>query len=82
MNDRPSVAKKMNRFTASAIISSMYGDDANYDDNDGTHLDSHANMVVCGKYCWVFADSGLKADVTAFSDEVAGKCSMFPLLMH
>ena len=51
MNDRPSVAKKINRFTASAIISSMYGDDANYDDNDGTHFDSHANMIVCGKYC-------------------------------
>ena len=45
-----------------------------FEDNDeyntGTHLDSHANMAVCGKHCWVVADTGFKADITAFSDEV------------
>ena len=40
------------------------------EDNTGTHLDSHANMEVCGKYCWVIVNTGFKADVTVFSDEV------------
>ena len=48
-------------------------------DIDGTHLVSHTNMIICGKYCWVFADSGLKADVSAFSEEV-GKMLNVPIV--
>ena len=42
----------------------------NDEHNTGTHLDSHANIAVCGKYCRVVADTGFKADITAFSNEV------------
>ena len=38
--------------------------------NEGTHLDSHANMVVCGKHCHILSRSGINATVSAFTDDV------------
>ena len=38
--------------------------------NDGTHLDSHANMVVCGRYCHILSRSGISATVSAFTEDV------------
>ena len=38
--------------------------------NGGTQLDSHANMIVMGKHCYIISRSGMTADVNAFSDEV------------
>ena len=50
------------------MVLSLLEDNDEY--NTGTHLDSHANMAVCGKHCRVVADTGFKADITTFSDEV------------
>lgn len=47
--------------------------------NDRTHLDSHANTIVYGKFCWVFADSGFKADDTPFCKKV-GKMLQVPIV--
>ena len=38
--------------------------------NEGTHLESHANMVVCGKYCHTLSGSGINATVSAFTNDV------------
>ena len=38
--------------------------------NEGTHLDSHANMMVCGKYCHILSQSEINATVSAFTDDV------------
>ena len=38
--------------------------------NEGTRLDSHANMVVCGKYCHILSRSRINAMVSAFTDDV------------
>ena len=67
INDQPNLTKKMSQYIASAILGLLDNGDNNDDGNVWTHLDSHANMIVCGKYCWVFVNSNLKADVTVFS---------------
>ena len=36
-----------------------------------TELDSHANMAVLGKHCFVFENSGRSCDVSAFSPTIA-----------
>ena len=38
----------------------------------GSELDSHANMIVAGEQAYVFSESGLNANVRAFSDEASG----------
>ena len=38
--------------------------------NGGTYLDSHANMVICGKYFHILSRSGINATVSAFTDDV------------
>ena len=38
--------------------------------NEVTYLDSHANMVVCGKYCHILSRSGINATVSAFTNDV------------
>ena len=38
--------------------------------NEGTHLDSHANVLVCGKYCHILSWSGINATVSAFNNNV------------
>jgi hypothetical protein len=37
-----------------------------------TDLDSHANMIVVGKHCYIISYSGKYIDVNAFSDAVGG----------
>ena len=66
LNDQQKVVK-IDQYTSSIVLLSMKNNDEH---NTGTHLDSHANMAVCGKHCRVIADTGFKADITAFSDEV------------
>ena len=38
--------------------------------NLGTHLDSHANMVVLGKHCRIISQSGTTAQVSEFTDDI------------
>ena len=38
--------------------------------NEGTHLDSHVNMVVCCKHCHILSRSGINTTVSAFTDDV------------
>ena len=38
----------------------------------GSELDSHANMIVAGEQAYVFSESGVNANVRAFSDEASG----------
>ena len=38
--------------------------------NEGSHLDLHVNMIVCGKHCHILSQSGIKATVSAFIDNV------------
>ena len=38
--------------------------------NEGSHLDLHANMIVCGKHYNILSRSGINATVSAFTDDV------------
>ena len=38
--------------------------------NEGTHLDSHANIVVCGKYCHILSRSGINTTIPVFTNDV------------
>ena len=38
-------------------------------DASRTELDSHANMPVVGKYCYIINDTGKEADVNAFTPD-------------
>jgi hypothetical protein len=42
------------------------------DESIQSDLDSHANMVVLGKHCFIISDSGKYIDVNAFADAVGG----------
>ena len=55
----------------SAIIVSSTGEE--YGDGDGsrTELDSHANMCVVGKHCYILANSGRTIEVNPFSPDYA-----------
>ena len=60
MNDQPSVAKKMNQFTASAILGSMNSDDNNNNNNNNnnrTYLDSH---IECNNVTKIHCNSPTK----------------------
>jgi hypothetical protein len=61
---------KINEFTAKAIIAAVDGQDYELETNGGSQLDSHANMNVFGKHCYVISNSGKYANVSAFSEEV------------
>ena len=54
-----------------AVIASGAADSANDIKSSTTELDSHANMVVVGAQATVIQETGLFADVNAFSDEVS-----------
>jgi hypothetical protein len=54
--------------TTNAIITAVNGSDNEI--NGGSQLDSHVNMNVFGKHCYVISSSGKYANVSAFSDEV------------
>ena len=66
-----------NKFTsiliASAIVSATTADEDRMD-VDGqtmsrTELDSHANMPVVGKHCYIIRDTGRRVDVSPFSPD-------------
>ena len=38
--------------------------------NEGSHLDSHATMIVCGKYYHILSRSRINATVSAFSNDI------------
>ena len=66
-----------NKFTsiliASAIVSATTADEDRMD-VDGqtmsrTELDSHANMPVVGKHCYIIQDTGRQVDVSPFSPD-------------
>ena len=39
-------------------------------ENEGSQLDLHANMILCGKHCHILSRSGINATVSAFTDDV------------
>ena len=60
------------------LISSIgHGDFDNFASR--TELDSHANMVVVGKHCVIFDDTGKTCTVNAFS-ESTGKLENVPIV--
>ena len=66
LNDQQKVAKT-DRYISSVVFALLENNDENY---TGTHLDTHANMAVYEKHYWVIANTGFKACVTVFSDEI------------
>ena len=42
-------------------------------ENEGSHLDSHADMVVCGKHCYILSCFGINATVSANANDL---CTM------
>ena len=65
-------------FRLASLISHTDDDKAN-ESSTRTELDSHANMVVVGKYCMIFDDTGKTCTVNAFS-ETAGKLENVPIV--
>ena len=63
------LASECSQHVCSAIASSLH-EKCKSNPNGGSQLDSHANMCAMGKHCHIISDSGLTADVSAFSDEV------------
>ena len=57
-------------------IAAVIGDASltnNVDENGGrTELDSHANMCVLGKQCYIISRSGKSVDVGAFTESAGG----------
>ena len=60
---RPNVALQVRICTLSKLSSVT-------SKNEGSHLDSHTNMNVCGKYCHILAQSGINVTGSAFTDDV------------
>ena len=49
--------------------------------NGGSHLDSHANMIVFGKHCYVIANSGHTAEGHVFTEDVGiGSMKRVPII--
>ena len=65
----PPVRVKPSNALKSKIASLTEGGD---DLKGRTELDSHANMVVVGKHCWIISRSKQSVDVSAFADDVEG----------
>lgn len=38
--------------------------------SEDSHLDSHANIEVCSKHCYILSPSGVTATVSAFAKDV------------
>ena len=60
-----------NEHVLSVIISSLSNNVSTPFDQPRTELDSHANMAVLGKNCFVFERTGRHCDVSAFSPNIA-----------
>jgi hypothetical protein len=77
--DPPSLEIEINDFTAKAIIAAVEEQGYENEINGGSQLDSHANMNVFGKHCYVISSSGKYANVSAFSEE-AGSMLKVPIV--
>ena len=64
---------------ASLIASATLNTDEHCERIHHTELDSHANMVVLGKDCMIFDDTGLTCTVNAFTKS-AGKIERVPIV--
>ena len=51
------------------MICSSVRRDVNHSKCGSAHLDSHANMIVCGKEVYIISKSGQVAEVNAFAKE-------------
>jgi hypothetical protein len=62
------------RITEAITTSMMTGDISavSLDKSIQSDLDSHANMIVLGKHCFIISYSGKYIDVNAFADAVGG----------
>ena len=63
----PPVKVNLTNTLKSRIASLVEGEN---DSKGRTVLDSHANMVVVGKHCWVISRSKQSVDVSAFADDI------------
>ena len=72
---------ELDPYLSSIVISSLDGDNDNTTTSElyGSHLDSHANMIVCGRHCFVLSVSSITAEVNAFSTEV-GQMHSVPIV--
>ena len=61
---------KPNNYIISLIHSATNTIDSHNLRNARTELDSHANMAVVGKNCFIFEQTGLSCDVAAFSPDL------------
>ena len=59
---------KTNNFTRQWIVSSII--DSTLMTDARTEIDSHANMAVVGKNCFIFESSGKTCEVSAFSPSI------------
>ena len=61
----------LNEHTLSYVISSLNTSaSVTHSDQPRTELDSHANMVVLGKHCFVFEKTGKHCEVSAFTPDI------------
>ena len=60
----------INEYVSRCIVASL-NNDLSYDRfSTGCHLDSHGNMIVCGKDCYIISQSSHTAVVNAFTKDV------------
>ena len=59
-----------NEYLCGKIVSEATAGYGNDHINDGTHLDSHANMIVVCKHSLIIGRSNFKAHVNGFSNEL------------
>ena len=70
----PRVLSRLLTYEINATVSSI-----GTMENKGTQLDSHANMVVLGKFCAILSKSGRTAEVSGFTQDI-GVLSKVPLI--
>ena len=61
------------------LVTAIEVDGKGGSDSSNTELDSHANMIVLGRYCYIIADGGKVIDVSTFA-EAAGSLSRVPIV--
>jgi len=67
-NPNRHLSSRIQPYTAGAFDEDQDGE--REDGGSRTELDSHANMTVVGKHCYVLRDTGRKANVNAFTPEM------------
>ena len=61
---------KINKYLSYYILSSLSDNATDQNESGGSHLDSHANMIVIGGDCYIISRSDITAIVNPFTDNV------------